>query len=101
MIEASRSARGRVPAAIRSEILIVAERAHDAGASYRDVSDALGIDVKALMRWRWRDQKPKLVAVRVPLSAAATSTVTLHGPRGLRIDGVSLDDVAALWMKLS
>lgn len=98
MVGARRSAGGRVPRAAQAENVAEIERAHAAGASYSSIAAALGLTLNTLARWRGKSARAKLVAVRVPLPA---SSLVVHGPRGLRIEGLSLDDVAALLVRLS
>ncbi len=99
-IEAQRSAAGRVPAGVRTEVAAAVRRAHETGASYSAIASALGLKLPTLLRWRDAHGASKLVAVRVPVSASA-SAFAVHGPRGVRIEGLSLDDVAALLSRLS
>lgn len=97
-IGARRGAGGRVPRSAQTEIAAEIERAHAAGASYSSIAASLGLTLNTVTRWRRRGPGAKLVAVRVPLPA---SSLVVHGPRGLRIEGLSLDDVAALLARLS
>ncbi len=100
MIEASRSPSGRLPARARAEVLAAVARARDAGMTDAVIAEALGVRVAALSRWRWREHSGagKLVAVRVPLRA---SGLVVHAPHGVRVDGLSLDDVAELLKRLA
>jgi hypothetical protein len=98
MIELKRSAAGRLPASTRTEIVMAVERAHDDGMSYSALADALGVKLQTLSRWREARPAAKLVAVRVPLPAAG---FTVHAPHGVRVEGLSLDDVAELLKRLS
>jgi DNA invertase Pin-like site-specific DNA recombinase len=97
MIDSRRSAGGRVAASARADIVAGIERAHAGGASYTALASALGLKLQTLSRWLEKRPSAKLVAVRVPLSAAG---LTLHAPHGVRIDGLSLDDIAELLKRL-
>ena len=97
-IDGGRSAGGHVPSDVRAEVVATTERAHDDGASYTALADALGIKLQTLSRWRETRPTAKLVAVRVPLHAAG---FTVHAPHGIRVDGLSLDDVAELLKRLA
>jgi hypothetical protein len=100
MIQASRSPSGRLPAHVRTEVLAAVARAHDVGMTPAVIAEALGVREAALSRWRWRERSRagKLVAVRVPLRAAG---LIVHAPHGVRIDGLSLDDIAELLRRLA
>jgi hypothetical protein len=70
--------------------------------SYREIADGVGVKFQTLMSWRFdRASAPALVPVRVEAMAAPARTLTLHGPRGVRVEGLSLEDVAALLLRLS
>jgi hypothetical protein len=98
MIGTRRGAGGRVPRSAQAEIAAEIERAHAAGASYSSTAAALGLTLNTVTCWRRRRTGAKLVAVRVPLPA---SSLVVYGPRGLRIEGLSIDDVTALLARLS
>lgn len=106
LIAASRSPAGRVPAEVRVEVISAVERADAMGMTRGAIAEALGIEEAALARWRWRTRASKLVAVRVstptPMTAPpAPTTLTVHGPAGVRVEGLSLDDVAGLLKRLA
>jgi transposase len=98
LISKSRTPGGRLPANVRGEVIAAVEDAHASGMSYSACAQALGVAEPTLMRWRWRDRDKKLVSVRVQLPMTA---LTVHGPGGLRIEGLSLEDVAALLKRLA
>lgn len=98
MVESKRSAAGRLPASARAEVATAVERAHDDGMSYSAVADALGLKLQTLSRWREARPASKLVAVRVPLSA---SGLILHAAHGVRVEGLSIDDVVELLKRLA
>jgi hypothetical protein len=77
---------------------------------YQAIAEALGLDEGALYRLRWRERSKDstqrrhstrgLVAVRVA-PKAASETFVVHGPLGMRVEGLTLDDLAALLRRLS
>ncbi len=77
------------------------------GEPLKRVGAQLGLSHATVQYWkaRWGEQnKPGAKLRRVEVvseEAVASRTVTLQGPAGTRIDGLSLDEVAALWRKLS
>ena len=78
---------------------------------YQAIAEALGLDEGALYRLRWRERSKDstqtrrrrtrgLVAVRVA-PKVVSETLVVHGPLGLRVEGLTLDDLAALLRRLS
>lgn len=98
LIERGRSAAGHLRGEARGEVVALIERTRSEGSSYREIADAVGVKFQTLMSWRAQQQSTVLVAVRVSMPSRG---MTVHGPRGLRVEGLSLDDVAALWTRLS
>jgi len=110
LLETSRTPSGRVPAETRREVVGVAARAHDSGMEYQAIAEALGLDEDALYRLRWRERSKSparrgrrtrgLVAVHVA-PKVVSDTVVVHGPMGLRVEGLTLDGLAELLRRLS
>lgn len=77
------------------------------GAQLKQLGQELGLSAHTVQYWRSRwgegvENKAKLRRVKVASEKPVVSeAVTMHGPAGTRIDGLSLDDAAALWRKLS
>ena len=77
------------------------------GVSLKHVGQELGLSDHTVQYWRARwsergEERAKLRRVEVAFEkASAERTLTVHGPAGTRVDGLSLDEVAALWRKLS
>jgi hypothetical protein len=78
---------------------------------YQAIAEALGLDEDALYRLRWRERSKDLtprrqrgarglVAVHVAATVAAESIV-VHGPLGLRVEGLTLEALAELLRRLS
>jgi len=85
---------------MRSEVLGLAERARAAGESYREIAKQLGVSFHTLMAWRQRTKKAGAVQpVRVTPARAAGATV-VRGPRGLEVEGLTVSELAELWMRL-
>jgi transposase len=79
-----------------------------AGASLREVASELGIGNDTLRRWTRRRERTRAAVRPVRLAIRAESTMPVsagtflvHGPAGLRIDGLDLATVVALWKALS
>ena len=77
------------------------EQAHADGASYGAIASAVQVSEQTLRRWRIARVGTALAVVRVVAEPRSADTVTVHGPLGLRIEGLSLDGLAALLGKLS
>ena len=80
------------------------------GVSRRAVADEIGLNEGTLVWWVQRREKVKTkkprgkrgVFQRVQVVAAERkSELVAYGPRGLRIEGLSVDDVAVLVAKLT
>lgn len=111
LLETTRTPAGRVPAETRREVVSVAVRAHESGMRYEAIAEALGLDQDSLYRLRWversRSSKQErrrgergLVAVRVASEGGAKMLV-LHGPLGVRVEGLTLDELTELLRRLS
>jgi hypothetical protein len=96
---AEQRAQGGVTEVLRSEVAAAIEQAHAAGESYEQLAKAVGVTTQTLSNWRALRKQGRFEQVRV--AAPPTPTVVVHGPSGLRIEGLSLDELAALWRRLS
>jgi transposase len=105
VIERGRTAGGQLRGQARTTVVAVVERAHAQGTSYRELAAALGVKFHTLMSWRGQEHKQKsrssaLVPVRIA-AAPVVRGLIVHGPRGLRIEGLSVDELAVLLARLS
>jgi hypothetical protein len=112
-LRARRSPTGRVSAKLRREVLPAIEAAHESGLAYSKIAKALGLREKLLTRWRSKERgiaDPRgiqctsdgsLLPVRLPWSAAGLGRLTVHGPGGLRVEGLSIDEVAELFRRFA
>jgi transposase len=102
-LENKRDSRGRVPAAIKRAALLIIERARQNGMSYRAISKQIGVNNHTLRYWR-ETTKTKAVLKAVEIAEPVQdrqSDVVLIGPRGLRIEGLNLSDLAELLVRLA
>lgn len=83
------------PDDLRADVLAFIAAELHAGGSRTGACRALGLGPQTVERWRAR---PAFVAVEVE---PARSTLVVHGPAGLRIEGLDLDSLAALLRKLA
>jgi DNA invertase Pin-like site-specific DNA recombinase len=102
-LENKRDSRGRVPPAIKREALLIIERARQNGMSYRAISKQIGVNNHTLRYWRETSKTKSVIkAVRIAEpNAKPKSEVVLVGPRGLRIEGLNLSDLAELLVRLA
>ena len=78
------------------------------GQSLKTLAEQLGLSGHTVQYWRSRWGEPKKsgsqlrrVEVIAERRSAPRKAVTMHGPAGTRIEGLSLDDAAELWRRLS
>ena len=102
-LENKRDSRGRVPAAIKRDALLSIERARQNGMSYRAISKQIGVNNHTLRYWRETSKTKSVIkAVRIAEpNAKPKSEVVLVGPRGLRIEGLNLSELAELLVRLA
>jgi alkylated DNA nucleotide flippase Atl1 len=100
-VAVGRSAGGRLRASARFEVVRLIEAAYGEGATYGAIAEMLGVSEQTVMRWRMQDKDSELAEVRVVDAAGSRAGgVVVYGAHGLRIEGLSLDEVAALLGRL-
>jgi transposase-like protein len=98
-LASSRDGRKRVPVELRTEAVAFAKAEHALGQRYKTIARALGVKAETLMRWCRASHEPKFA--RVVVKSAARPRLTVHGPAGIRIEQLSLKQVAELLRALS
>ena len=100
----TRSGRGRAyPAQLRAEVVRHAAARIDAGESAATIASELGLCAATLTAWRKREGHAPSAFARVEVVTATAEhvgAIVVHGPRGLRIEGLSLDGIVALFRRL-
>jgi transposase len=79
------------------------EREHE-GASLRQVAAELGVSDASLVRWSRERREPESLFRAIEVVSASVgrpSAVVVHGPRGLRIEGLTVEELAGLIARLS
>lgn len=102
-IDKSKDEQGRVPAVARRRIVAQLERVRAAGFSYKEIAGEVGVSANTLMSWRYQDRhaaSSRLQTVTVAIEERHGAFV-VHGPRGMRIEGLCVDAIAELWERLS
>lgn len=101
LASAERSGVGRAyPAAIRVRATAYVERRRAEGISDEAIGQELGISPMTFRRWVGGRSTAFAVAT-VCDEPGPSAGIVVHGPRGLRIEGLDLAGVVALWERLS
>lgn len=103
-LEKSGGTRWRYSEEFRAKVVAFTRERVAAGAKVSEVAGELGLNGWTVAKWWWKREKStapssapspfhsvKLVAMK-----AETKSPTVMGPRGLRIEGLSLSDIAEL-----
>jgi hypothetical protein len=102
-IIASRSTRrGPFSRDLRQRLIAHAEQARAQGDSVEKISRELGLCSKTVHGWLSRAKPSQLRRVQV-ISERPTplgGTLSMRGPLGTCVEGLSVDDVVAIWRKL-
>ena len=98
-IGARASLRGKLPRALRERCERYAARRVRAGAGKAEVASELGVSAMSVQRWLRAAPMAAMVPVRIvgPASTAdGGERLVVTTARGLRIEGLHLDDVCTL-----
>ena len=93
---------GRLRAESRGALVTRLEEVRSSGLSYSAIARGLGLKFQTVMSWRQLERKrPKggeFARVRVSPGrpARVPATLVVHGPCGLRLEGVTVEQVAEL-----
>ena len=95
----------RYPAELRDELLRAVAEMREQGASWPEMSRALGVTVETLRRW-WSEPKRNAAspAALVPVEISTPlvgSSLVLVTPGGLRVEGLDVTSAALLLRALS
>jgi hypothetical protein len=95
----------RYPEALRRDIVKHAEECFAAGIPWAQVAKGVGITGCTLLQWR-KDALPPQQATFLPVAVIepprhSQGQLVVHGPAGLRIEGLDLDGVAELIRRLA
>lgn len=99
--------RGPFERELRARLIAHVKRRCAAGESVGKIARSLGLSEQTVWTWqkpnsRRGDGSAKLrqVAIAVALPQAAGRQLIVRGPAGLVVEGVTLDDLVALWRRL-
>ncbi|MHB0968705.1 MAG: transposase [Thermoanaerobaculia bacterium] len=94
--QSRRRERRRYPAALRNEAVGYARARRTEGATHVEIAGELGVQVRTLCNWmRGRGAFRAVEIVERP-AALNTPAWVVTTPRGLRVDGLDLETLAAL-----
>lgn len=92
--------RPRYPEALRQRVVAHVRDRRARGASLRQLADELGVAAPTLVRWA--EPRPAFRPVLVePTPQAAPGHLVMHGPGGLRVEGLTLEQAAELLRRLA
>jgi hypothetical protein len=93
-----RRGRGRpYPKPLLERVLAHAAARRKQGATLLAIGEELGISWRTLSRWLVERRSERFRPVQI---VAPRREVVLHGPRGLRVEGLDVDGLAELLRKL-
>jgi transposase len=92
--------RPRYPEALRQRVVAHVRDRRARGASLRQLADELGLAVPTLVRWSGPRPAFRPVVI-TPASPTASGHLVVHGPGGLRVEGLTLEQAAELLRRLA
>lgn len=87
-------------AEIRQRAIAYVHRRRREGASLESIGRELGVSTTTVVRWTTQASHSFALA-RVQTPETVAGRIVVHGPRGIRVEGLSLDELVALWERLS
>ena len=97
---AERGKRRRYGRELRDRILAYTVERKARGADLETIGADLDVPWRTIARWCATSRKENRSFRRVELIAKGRSGLTVHGPQGIRIDGMDLDTIAELIRRL-
>ena len=95
----------RVPPALRAAIAAYAREERGGGASCGAIAERLGVSAESIRRWvRTRLARDGMAGGLVPVhvvAEAGVKTLTVRSPTGYRVEGLSVEETAALLRRLA
>lgn len=100
----TRGAGRRYPEAVKREVLAYLGERRKEGRGYATVAAELGIPRRSLKLWSSTPRpsaSPRFVAVTVDAAPSSATGIVVHGPAGLRVEGLDLAALAELIRRLA
>ncbi len=107
LVRSSESVGRPYPVHIRSAVLAHVERRKRAGVGFETSAAEIGVSPTTLRKWKREasagaDSGPvAFCEVEIVEPRSPASTLVVHGPAGLRIEGASVADIAELVRRLA
>jgi hypothetical protein len=98
-LERGKQKRRRYPAELRRRITDHVREQRAAGVQLNEIARGIGISSTLLHRWEQRLAQ-KFRRVELVAAPAKASRCSLHAPHGLRVEGLSLDDLVEVLRRL-
>ena len=91
----------RFPKPLRSKLIAYIRVRRQAGATLKTIASEIGIGFKTISRWLLEEHKgPAFRRVQV-VEQQPKRRLTVHGPCGLRVEGMALEQLAELLRRLA
>lgn len=90
----------RYPVELKAKLINETRSLRDAGVTLEAIGEKLGVPWRSLARWCAAERKSKPRFRQVEVLTTPRSTVTVHGPRGIRIEGLDVGGLAELIVRL-
>lgn len=103
LVESSRDTRGRVrpKGEAKERIAAYVLERRRAGSSLDRIAEQLGVSPVSLGRWTRGNSRRRRGVMRAVKVSSPSTPLVVHGPYGLRVEGLSLRQLAELLRKLS
>ena len=98
-----RRGRGRAyPEHLRQQITAYLEARRAEGIAAKEAARELGMSLWTVLRWtRTPMQVPAFAPITIVGAPSALGAIVVHGPAGLRVEGLDLAGVAELFRRLA
>jgi len=90
----------RYPLALRAKLISETRSRREAGKTLVAIGEELGVPWRTLARWCATERKRTPGFRAVEIVALPSARPIVHGPRGLRIEGLDIESVAELVRRL-
>ena len=90
----------RYPIELKTKLIDETRSLREAGVTLEEVGEKLGVPWRTLARWCAAERKAKPRFRQVEVLMTPRSSPTVHGPRGIRIEGLDVGGLAELIVRL-
>ena len=91
----------RYPVELRAKLIAETWSRREAGGTLEAIGEELGVPWRTLARWCTAERKSKQGFRAVEIVAVPSAMPVVHGPRGLRIEGLDIEGIAELVRRLA